>query len=154
MTLKELDTRLEKWIKFHNPTLMGACIHALALPRDITRSRTHVLHLKVVPRIDHGGSASKYFRVISAEPLAIAEAMTYSAPWPESLDGLKKLREESESNGLGTVAAIGIVCLPLGVQIVPFGSLKRLSSLQVVSHWKETLISDVENGKKFTRFGY
>lgn len=154
MTLKELDARLEKWIKFHNPTLMGACIHALDLPRDITRSRSHVLHIQVWPRIDHGGSASKYFRIVSAEPLAITEAMTYRAPWPESLDELKKLRDESESNGLGTVAAIGIVCLPLGVQIVPLGSLKGLSSLQIVSHWKETLINDVENGKKFTRFGY
>jgi splicing suppressor protein 51 len=154
MTLKELDTRLEKWIGFHNPTLMGACIHALALPRDITRSRTHVLHLKVVPRSDHGGSVSKYFRVRAAEPLAIAEAMTYPAPWPEGLDDLKKLRDESEANGLGTVAAIGIVCLPLTVQMVPFGSLKGLSSLQILPHWKDTLTKDVENGKKFTRFGY
>jgi splicing suppressor protein 51 len=80
--------------------------------------------------------------------------MTYDAPWPESLNDLKSLREENEKSGRGTVAAIGVVCPPLGVQIVPFGSLKDLSSLQVLPHWKDTLIRDVENGKKFTRFGY
>jgi len=154
MTLTELDARHEKWIGFHNPTFMGACIHALSLPRDITRSRTHVLHLTVAPRTDHGGSAAKYFRVRDAEPIAIAQAMTYDAPWPESLNDLKNLREENEKSGRGTVAAIGVVCPPLGVQIVPFGSLKDLSSLQVLPHWKDTLIRDVENGKKFTRFGY
>lgn len=153
MTLSELDARLEKWVKFHNPTLMGACIHALALPLDITRARTHLLHLKVRPRIDHGGSAAKYFRVQSAEPLAVTTGMTFDAPWPESLIDLRKLREENEESGRGTVAAIGVVCPPLGVQIVPFGSLKNLGSLQIVQHWKETLIRDVENGRKFTRFG-
>lgn len=153
MSLTELDTRLEKWIKFHNPTLMGACIHALALPRDITRSRSHVLHLKVRPRTDHGGSAAKYFRVVEAEPIEIAQAMSYSPPWPESLNDLKNLREESEQSGRGTVAAIGIVCFPLGVQIIPFGSLKGLNTLRVLPTWKNTLIQDVENGKKFSRFG-
>jgi splicing suppressor protein 51 len=79
--------------------------------------------------------------------------MTYDAPWPESLTDLNKLREENEESGRGTVAAIGVICPPLGVQIVPFGSLKNLNSLQVVPHWKDTLIRDVENGRKFTRFG-
>src|ERR1700729_3124065 len=101
MTLTELDARLEKWIGFHNPTFMGACIHALSLPRDITRSRTHVLHLTVAPRTDHGGSAAKYFRVRDAEPIAIAQAMTYDAPWPESLNDLESLREENEKSGRG-----------------------------------------------------
>jgi splicing suppressor protein 51 len=154
MTLSEMDTRLAKWISFHNPTLMGACIHALALPRDISRSRTHVLRMVVAPRTDHGGSVAKYFRVLGAEPIEIAQAMKYHPPWPESLNDLKKLREENEQSGRGTVAAIGVICPPLGVQIVPFGSLKGLSSLQVLPHWKETLTEDVENGKKFTRFGY
>jgi len=154
MTLSELDARLAKWIAFHNPTLMGACIHALALPRDITRSRTHVLRVVVAPRTDHGGSTAKYFRIREAEPLAIAQAMTYPEPWPESLKDLKNLREENEQSGSGTVAAIGIICPPLDVQIVPFGSLRGLSSLQVLPHWKETLTRDVENGKKFTKFGY
>jgi splicing suppressor protein 51 len=151
MTLSELDARLEKWISFHNPTLMGACIHALELPRDITRSKTHVLHMIVAPRTDHGGSAAKYFRVLKAEPLAVAQAMMYEAPWPESLRDLKTIRDENEESGRGTVAAIGVICPPLNVQIVPFGSLKDLGSLQSVPHWKETLFRDVENGRKFTR---
>jgi len=133
---------------------MGACIPALALPRDITRLRTHVLHPTVAPRTDHSGSAAKFFRVRDAEPIAIAQAMTYDALWPESLNDLKNLREENEESGRGTVAAIGLVCPPLGVQIIPFGSLNGLRSLQVLPHWKDTLFRDVENGKKFMRFGY
>lgn len=150
MSLTELDTRLEKWIAFHNPTLMGACIHALGLPKDIGRSKTHILRLKVVPRIDHGGSASKYFRVEEAEPLEVSKAMTYPAPWPESLTDLDALRREQA--GRGAVAAVGVVCPPLTVQIVPFGSLKGLNELQIVRHWKETLFKDTQNGKKFTQF--
>lgn len=151
MTLTELDTRLEKWISFHKPTLMGACIHALELPRDITRSRTHILHMKVIPRTDHGGSVGRYFRVRSAEPVAVAEVMTYDAPWPESVQDLEFIRKENEESGRGTVAAIGVICPPLSVQIVPFGSLKDLSSLPPVPHWKDTLTRDVENGKKFMK---
>lgn len=97
---------------------------------------------------------AKYFKIITAEPLAVTTAMTYSEPWPGSLVGLQSMREEQEASGRGTVAAIGITCKPLGVQIVPFGSLKRLSSLQVMPNWKETMINDTTNGKKFTRFGY
>lgn len=154
MTLTELDTRLEKWIAWHNPTLMAATIHGLGLPRDITRSRTHILRLEVRPRTDHGGAVSKYFRIEKAEPLEVTTAMAFPEPWPESLIHLKSLREEQEASGRGTVAAIGIICKPLGVQIVPFGSLKGLSSLQVLSNWKDIVIKDTTNGKKFTRFGY
>jgi len=153
MTLSELDGRLAKWVNFHNPTLMGTCIHALALPQDITRARTHILRLVVAIRTDHGGSSAKYFRVCEAEPLAVTQAMTYDAPWPESLNGLKNLRKEYEDSGRGTVAAIGVICPPLDVQIIPFGSLTRaeLSSLPAVPHWKDTLVRDVEHGKKFGR---
>jgi len=156
ITLKELDTRLEKWISWHNPTLMGATIHALSLPTDINRARTHVLNVTVRPRplSEHGGKVSKYFKIITAEPLEVATAMTYSEPWPESLRWLQNMREEQEASGRGTVAAIGVTCKPLGVQIVPFGSLKSLSSLQVLPKWKDTMINDTTNGKKFTRFGY
>lgn len=155
MTLKELDTRLEKWISWHNPTLMGATIHALSLPTDINRARTHVLHVTVRPRplAEHSGKVSKYFKITAAEPLEVATAMTYDAPWPESLEALQSMREEQEASGRGTVAAIGVICKPLGVQIVPFGSLKRLSSLQVLPNWKEYMVNDTTNGKKFTKFG-
>jgi splicing suppressor protein 51 len=107
--------------------------------------------MRVVPRTDHRGSVAKYFRVQSAEPVTVAEVMTYDAPWPESVQDLEIIRKENEESGRGTVAAIGVTCPPLSVQIVPFGSLKDLSSLPSVPHWKDTLTRDVENGKKFMR---
>lgn len=104
ITITELDTRLEKWIAFHNPTLMGATIHALGLPRDLNRCRTHVLKMKVRPRYDHGGSPGKYFRVEEAEPIEVSKAMSFPAPWPEALTDLVTLRVEQEQSGRGTVA--------------------------------------------------
>ncbi|KAF8888620.1 hypothetical protein BD779DRAFT_1717513 [Infundibulicybe gibba] len=151
VSFAELDKRLEKWIKFHNTILMAATIHALDLPRDITRTRTHVLRLCVHPREDHGGSASKYFRVSTAYAIEMKEAQNLPDPWRESLQQLASLREESEGRNHGTVAGVGIECLPLGVQFVPFGSLQNLGGLNPVPNWKEILIKDVENGKKFGR---
>ena len=154
MSLTDMDQRLEKWVKFHHFTLMAATIHALALPRDPTRSRTHVIHIILLPRIDHNGSASKFFRICDASVLEISEAMNMRDPWRASLEQVAVMRQESESMKRGTVAAAGVECPPLGVQFVPFGSLKDLSPLKILSNWKEILIRDVENGKKFTRFGY
>ena len=153
VTFAELDHRLEKWVKFHNSTLMAATIHALALPRDLTRSRTYVLRMTVRARTDHNGVTGKFFRVTDAQVIEIAEAQRWPPPWPESLEQLALLREESESKRRGTVAAIGVECPPLGVQLVPFGSLRDLSPLRILSDWKDILRRDVEDGKKFTRFG-
>jgi splicing suppressor protein 51 len=93
------------------------------------------------------------FRFINARVIEIAEAQKLPAPWPESLEQLATLREESESKQRGTVAAVGIECPPLGVQFVPFGSLRGLSPLKILPNWKDILKRDIETGKKFTRFG-
>ncbi|KAH7929998.1 hypothetical protein BV22DRAFT_1079996 [Leucogyrophana mollusca] len=153
LTLSQLDQRLEKWIKFHSPTLMGATIHALGLPRDLSRASTHVVRTQLAIRTDHGGSPAKFFRIREVEAIPIEEAKKLRDPWRESLEDFQKMREESEAMGRGTVAAMGVVCPPLGVQMVPFGSLTDLSLLPKVPQWKEVLIKDVENGKKYGRFG-
>lgn len=90
---------------------------------------------------------------MDGDVLEIAEAMKLPGAWRESLEQVAVLREESEGMKRGAVAAAGIECPPLGVQFVPFGSLKDLYSLMILPHWKDILIRDVENGKKFTRFG-
>ncbi|KAJ6558797.1 hypothetical protein DFH09DRAFT_1262088 [Mycena vulgaris] len=153
ISLTELDQRLEKWIKYHNSTLMAATIHALALPRDLTRSRTHVVRLVVQPREDIDLPASKFFRVVEAEAVKIADAEQRGGAWPESLRQTAIIRAESEGKRRGTVAAMGIECPPLGVQFVPFGSLRDLSVLRILPNWKEIMTRDVESGKKFTKFG-
>jgi splicing suppressor protein 51 len=153
ITLTDLDQRLEKWIKFHNSTLMAATIHALALPRDIKRSRTHIVRMQVSYREDNNGAPGKFFRVDGAEAIEMDEARRLGGAWPESLVQIGKLREESEKRRMGTVAAIGVECYPLAVQIVPFGSLRDLSPLEIVKDWEQVLKRDVQNAKKFTRFG-
>lgn len=153
MTLTDLDQRLEKWIKFHNSTLMAATIHALALPRDIKRSRTHIVRMQVSYREDNNGAPGKFFRVDRAEAIEMDEARRLGGAWPESLVQIGKLREESEKRRMGTVAAIGVECYPLAVQIVPFGSLRDLSPLEIVKDWEQVLKRDVQNAKKFTKFG-
>jgi mitochondrial splicing suppressor protein 51 len=155
LTLCDLDQRLEKWVKFHNATLMCATIHALRLPRDITRTRTHVLSIFITPRLDHRDAPGKYFRVRFAEPLTIAEAKEKPAPWPQSIAQIETMRQESEEMGRGTVAAACLDCPMLGMQVVPFGSMgAQLSKIQVLDNWMDHLIRDVENGKKFTQFGH
>ncbi|EGO29869.1 hypothetical protein SERLADRAFT_458205 [Serpula lacrymans var. lacrymans S7.9] len=130
--------------------------HALTLPRDITRTATHVLRLFVQLRTDHKGSPAKYFRILEAKVESIEDAKTFPDPWQESLRDLQNMRGDSEKMGRGTIAAIGVECPPLGVQMIPCGSLKRssLSSVQLLPNWKDILTKDIEEGKKFQRFGY
>lgn len=153
ISLYELDLRLEKWVRFHNPTLMAATLHALRLPLSMASVRTYVLHVILEPRSDHGGSAGKYFRVKRAAPVEIALARSWKEPWPSSLDALREMQEDSERLKRGYVTAAMIECLPLAVQTIPFGSIKNLGGMGVLSNWEDILIRDVEKGKKFTHFG-
>ncbi|CAA7261200.1 unnamed protein product [Cyclocybe aegerita] len=152
ITHVELDQKLEKWVKYHNALLMAATIHALALPRDIRRSQTYMLRVKLAYRPDHGGVSSKYFRVLDASVIDFETAKTFGKIWVASIDQITKLRTDSETMRRGTVAAVALECAPLAMQIVPFGSLRDLSPLVIQQQWKEILIRDVEAGKKLSRF--
>jgi mitochondrial splicing suppressor protein 51 len=155
MDLPELNSRLADWIKFHKGTLMVCSYHALSLPTDISRTKTHIMHVIVEPRADHGRNPAKYFRVKTATVPSYAEAMGYGPPWPWSIQKLKEMREESEKAGRGTETAAGVECPPLGVQMVPFGSIfaKDLKRTKVLQNWQDVLKRDVEEGKRLTRFG-
>jgi splicing suppressor protein 51 len=150
LTLFGLDQRLERWVKFHTPALMATTVRALALPEDIARAGTYVLRVFLAIRVDHGGSASKFFRVVEAEPCAVSEAVTFRYPWPQSLVHIARMRTDCERLGRGTVAAAALECPPLDVQMVPFGLLlDQLRGVQCVPHWKEELKRTVEMGKGF-----
>ncbi|KAI0077804.1 zf-MYND-domain-containing protein [Panus rudis PR-1116 ss-1] len=156
ITLYELDQRLEKWVRFHNTTLMVVTMHAIRVTEDLMRARTHVLYitLRARPRKEHGDSAGKFFAIKDAQVLSIAEARKKEAPWPESLDQLNSLQEDSEANGRGQVAAAMVQCEPLAVQTVPFGSLRDIPG-SVYNNWKARLMEDIEKGKKFDmRYGW
>ncbi|KAJ6495845.1 hypothetical protein DFH09DRAFT_811442, partial [Mycena vulgaris] len=94
-------------------------IHALALPRDLTQSRTHVVRLVVQPREENYLSASKFFRVVEAEAIEIVDPEQRGGAWSESLRQTVIIRAESEGKRRGTVAAMGIECPPLGVHFYP-----------------------------------
>ena len=143
----ELDQRLEKWVRWHHPTLMAATLSALRLPDDLARARTHVLHITLDARTDHGGAAAKFFRVLDARVVAVADAMRFDAPWPESLVALRDMQDDSEHMRRGAIAACMVECRQLAVQTVPFGSIKNLRE-PVDPLWKEGLIRYVEEGKK------
>lgn len=149
----ELDQRLEKWVRYHTYTLMGACINAIRACEDLNNLRTSVLYVKLAPREDHGGVAGKYFRVIEAYPILLQEAMRRPSPWPESLLQLRAMQDDAEKEKKrGMVGASMVECAPLAVQTVPFGSVKSVNEPLVVN-WRELLISDVDEGKKYTHYG-
>ncbi|EPQ54266.1 hypothetical protein GLOTRDRAFT_78210 [Gloeophyllum trabeum ATCC 11539] len=145
ISLYELDKRLEKWVKFHSNLMMWATVNALDLYSDISLSRKQVLYIKLEARRDHDGSPGKYFRATDAYPVDVEDAKTWPAPWPESLDQVRQLQDESESMNRGSCAAAMVECKQLAVQTVPFGSLKNLKGPRLLN-WKEELLRDIENG--------
>lgn len=152
LTISDFDQKLEKWVRFHNILLMAATIHALGLPRDIKRSRSYMLRVKVSYREDHGGVTSKLFRLDDADVIDFDSARALGGVWPQSIEQLKSIREESEAQRRGSVAAVALECEPLAMQVVPFGSLRDLSPLKIQKDWKEKLRRGIESGKKLTRF--
>lgn len=149
-----MDQRLEKWVRFHSYTLMGACLHAVRAPEDLNNVRTNVLYVKLEVREDHDGVPAKYFRVAEAYAVSVQDGMRQSSPWPESLLQLRAMQNDAEKEKKrGLVGATLVECPPLAVQTVPFGSVKNVKGITVLESWKDILISDVENGRKFTHFG-
>ncbi|KAI0926325.1 hypothetical protein AcW1_008535 [Taiwanofungus camphoratus] len=130
---------------------MGSALHALRLPDDIGRTRTHVMYVKLAPRAEHGGTPARYFRVVDAYPVEVAQTMGWPEPWPASLVALKQMQDESERLHRGRIAAAMVECPPLAVQTVPFGSIPTLTDLTIVPNWKEVLIRDVASGVKFAK---
>ena len=122
---------------------------ALRLPEDLHRARTHVLHIYVHARSDHGGAVAKYFHVLDASVIKVARAVNFPATWPATLLTLRGLQDESERMGRGAVAACMVECGPLGMRALPFASLRNLRH-HVDPDWKRGLIEYVEEGKKPT----
>ena len=150
MSRYELDQRLEKWVKFHNPMLMWATIHALGIPSSLSNADTMVLYLKIKPTTQsyHRGSVAKGFQLVEAYSLPIEEAKKYPSPWPESVEQFELLRAQCASRGQGKAAACMIECPPLAVQTVPFSGLRDLGIPRPIPTWRETLEEHFDQGKK------
>ena len=150
VSMYELDQRLEKWVRFHNSTLMAGTIQALRLPEDVSRAHTHVLYILLEPRpySEHNGEVGKFFRAVETEVVSIQDGMRKKAPWPGSLMQLSHIADDMERSGNGTVAAAIIECPPLQVQTVPFQSVSQ-SALRgeiVRDTWKSFFIQHIEQG--------
>ena len=152
ISLYELDQRLEKWVRFHTSTLMVATIQALGLVHDVSRARTGVLYVRLEARgaAEHDGAPGKFFRVVDAHVVSIAEAQRRPAPWPESVAQVQVLADSGERLGQGTTAAAMLECPPLAVQTVPFGSLSKASMRgeEILADWKRLFMEHVERGMK------
>ncbi|OSC96969.1 hypothetical protein PYCCODRAFT_1440668 [Trametes coccinea BRFM310] len=147
LSLHELDQRLERWVRFHSPTLMAATIHALRLPEDVGRARTSLLYVRLEarPQPEHEGATGKFFRVRDAEVVAWDDACRRPSPWPESLEQLRVMQDEAGRMGHGGVAAAMVECEPLAVQTVPFGSMMNFRE-KVQEDWKPFFIAHIEQG--------
>lgn len=138
---------------------MSTTIHALNLPRDNTRSTTHILWLRLIHRDNLEGPPSRFFRVADADVVAISEVPSmgkgYDREWKESIGFVSAMRKRSKLAGTGEVAAVVIECPPLGLQILPVGSLMDgYSKKEVFPNWKHMLIDYVEKGEKVLQFGF
>lgn len=151
LTMYELDQRLEKWVTFHSPTLMGATIHCIDLIGNLANARTHVMYVRLSARErrEHFDAPALYFEFVDACAVDVEEAMGWASPWPESLIQLRKMQDDSEREGRGGVTAAMVEVKPLAIQTVPFGSMKNLRIKKRLKTWKETLQDDINKGKKF-----
>ncbi|KAI0692464.1 hypothetical protein C8T65DRAFT_669582 [Cerioporus squamosus] len=152
MSMYELDQRLEKWVHWHNGTLMVATVQALRLPENVTRAHTHLLYVKLKARsqAEHQGAPGKYFRVLDAEVIETEDGMRKASPWPESIIQLRDMCAAAERNQRGYMAAVMVECPPLGVQYVPFGSMTQHGLRGEVLHdtWKQSFVQHIEEGQK------
>lgn len=154
-TFENIDESLRRWIKFYESVLMAAAIHALGLPRDISRATTHALWLK----LHHGGTLrsppSKQFRIADANVVALSDvALLGKDEWKETLELFSAMRDRSMAANKGGMAIVIIECPPLGLQILPVGSLLE-GELRggIISAWKSILIRHVEKGERVLKFG-
>ncbi|PCH45135.1 hypothetical protein WOLCODRAFT_78351, partial [Wolfiporia cocos MD-104 SS10] len=137
---------LKKWVRFHKSTLMGATIHALRLPEDLSRARTHVLLIKLQLHGDQNGALRKHAEL---SVVSVAEAIRWPKPWPWSLKTLRDMQNGGERRGHGTTAACLIECYPFSVQTVPFGSLTEWKDASVEPRWEVTLRAYTNTSMRF-----
>ncbi|PPR05064.1 hypothetical protein CVT26_012654 [Gymnopilus dilepis] len=154
ISLCDMDTLLSKWVKHHAFTLLGAVIHGLDLPRDIKRSHSHIIRMRLAlkPKVVKSWPEVA-FNITIVHALEQSKARTMGYIWEESLDKLAKMRIDNEKAGRGTVAAIFMECEPLGLHVLPFGSLKDLEGIQSLgSIWQDILLDAVDRGNRTKRF--
>lgn len=157
LTFQEMDELLRRWIKYHSFLLMATAIHALELPRDSTRSKTHTLWLKLTHRQNTLDSPGKHFRIAHANVVAISEValLGKDQEWKDILGLLSRMRDRSKIAGTGDVAVVVVECPPLGLQILPVGSLMEhyVADKHTFPDWRKRLIQYVERGEKIVQFG-
>lgn len=154
-TFEIMNESLRRWVKFYDFVLMAATIHALDLPKDISRATTHALWLTLHHKGTPLSPPSKNFRIDDANVVAVSDiALLREGEWSETLQLFSAMRDRSRAAEQGEVAMVIIECLPLGIQIVPVGSvLEGHLKGQVLLDWKDILIRSVENGEKVVQFG-
>ncbi|KXN87328.1 hypothetical protein AN958_08953 [Leucoagaricus sp. SymC.cos] len=144
----ELDAKLEKWVKHFGQMLMYTTIHALKLPIQYPRARTHLLHVTIVYNSDNGGKTGRFFDLDGVQVMSMEEAGQLDGAHRMSVEQLRFRREDSERRGRGAVIAAAVVCKPLAVQIVPFGSITQqlMKRMKWVENWEKNLRRCIASG--------
>lgn len=145
MSLTQMDEKLRKWIKFHKPLLLFSVIHALRLSEDVSRSQKFALRIELSPR-DPLQATPTSFMIMDAGVVEEEAGRELGTPWRDIFNHLSM---GSAVTREGPVAAIGIECRPLDVQMVPFGSLEAVLGIERNMGWKEVLVRFVREGRKF-----
>ena len=152
ISMYELNQWLEKWVRFHNSTLMATMIQVLHLPMDLSRVCMHLLYVTLEPcsTDEHMGQASKFFCVHNVYVVPTEEGLRKPALWLESIVQLQGMVDEMERGGHGMVAAAMIECPLLAVQMVPFGSMMECVLKKEVLHdmWKSFFMNHIEQGMR------
>jgi len=85
----------------------------------------------------------------------MAEVEMASPLWADLLKGVKDLHAETvKTNKTAKFVAMGVLCPPLSITLLPFGGMEVLAKgVSIIPEWKRFLSDDVEKGRKFMVFG-
>ncbi|KAJ3494898.1 hypothetical protein NLJ89_g10717 [Agrocybe chaxingu] len=139
LTVPQCHEQLTQWIHTHRSDLCVAIIHALELPRDLSRSGTHILRMRIAPSPINRANMHSHFHLIHAEVTGISAASGLGEIWAATLHHFLALRSDILAAGGAASAAICLECEPFGLQLIPFGSLESLDSVRVYCQWLHVL---------------
>lgn len=71
----ELQERLEKWGPYHLQSIMDAWSQCIRVWETLDNVHSYIMYVSVLPRKDHGGRRAKYFLVVSARRVPVAELL-------------------------------------------------------------------------------
>ncbi|KAI0667957.1 hypothetical protein C8Q78DRAFT_307077 [Trametes maxima] len=147
LSLVTLSEHRERWTRYYTQTVLLALAHALRLPEDPSRSLTHFLFVRLVPRprAEHEGFAGKFFRIGDAAVIEWAEAERMPLPWPVLVAQIRAAQQGDRSRADEAKAVAMLYCDNLPMSMIQMRDLPVMEG-EVNPEWKEWFVASVENG--------